>query len=86
VDRRFSEGDWSSARVVGSDVYTDLAVGRADVLPPYATPLAVAGENPIPGEPAAALGNPMGLDGTLTTGVVSGVNRSMATSSASTGR
>jgi S1-C subfamily serine protease len=63
VDLRFSEGDWSSARVVGSDAYTDLAVVRAENLPRYATPLAVAEENPVPGEPVATLGNPMGLEG-----------------------
>jgi len=79
VELRFSEGDWRTGRVVGTDAYTDLAVVRVDDLPDYADPLPVAAENPTPGQPVAALGNPMGLDGTITVGVVSGTNRSMPT-------
>lgn len=79
VDVRFSEGDWRIGRVIGTDVYTDLAVIRIDDLPAYADPLPVANENPTPGTPVAALGNPMGLDGSVSTGIVSGANRSMPT-------
>lgn len=81
VDVRFSEGDWGTGRVVGSDVYTDLSVVRVDRLPDYADPLPVAGENPTPGRSVAALGNPLGLDGSITAGIVSGTNRSMSTRS-----
>ena len=77
VEIRFSEGDWRTGDVVGIDEYTDLAAVRVTDLPAYATPLEVATESPEPGTPVAALGNPMGLDGTITTGIVSGVNRSM---------
>ena len=79
VDLRFSEGDWRVGTVEGTDTYTDLAVVFVEELPEYATPLPVAGENPEPGEPVAAFGNPMGLDGTMTTGVVSGTSRSTPT-------
>lgn len=79
VELRFSRGDWGVGRVVGRDAYTDLAVVRADDRPAYADPLAVAEENPRPGQAVAALGNPMGLDGTVTAGIVSGTERSMAT-------
>ena len=79
VDARFSENDWRTGRVIGTDAYTDLAVIRVDDLPDYAEPLPVASENPTPGQAVAALGNPMGLDGTITTGIISGTNRSMRT-------
>jgi len=79
VDLRFSEGDWRTGRVVGTDAYTDLAVVRVDDLPDYATPLPVADAAPRPGQRVAALGNPLGLDGTISAGIVSGTNRSMPT-------
>ena len=81
VDVRFADGTWREGRVVGSDAYTDLALVSVADLPASATPLTVAREPPAPGRPVAALGNPMGLDGTMTVGVVSGVNRSMPTAS-----
>lgn len=79
VDIRFSDGDWRTGRVVGTDAYTDLAVVRVADRPEYARALSLASENPPPGRRVAVLGNPMGLDGSLTTGVVSGANRSMPT-------
>ena len=81
LEVRFSEGDWATGEVVGTDFYTDLAVVEVDSLPAYADPLAVAAENPEPGQPVAALGNPFGLHGTITTGIVSGIGRSMTTGS-----
>jgi S1-C subfamily serine protease len=77
VEVRFADGEWATGRVVGTDAYTDLAV-VAVAVPDDARPLPVAAEPPAPGAPVAAFGNPMGLDGTITTGVVSGVERSMA--------
>ena len=79
VDLRFSERDWRRGRVVGADAYTDLAVVAVDDLPGYATPLELVGEPPSPGTPVAALGNPMGLDGSISSGIVSGASRSMPT-------
>ena len=76
VELRFSDGEWRTGDVVGTDAYTDLAVVLVSELPETAVPLPVARENPVPGEPVAAFGNPMGLDGTMTTGVVSGTSRS----------
>ncbi|MFC6826067.1 S1C family serine protease [Halopelagius fulvigenes] len=80
VELRFADGGWATGEVVGTDAYTDLAVVAVEDLPESATPLPVAGENPSPGRPVAALGNPLGLDGSITAGIVSGSNRSMPTS------
>ncbi|WP_458207660.1 S1C family serine protease [Haladaptatus sp. NG-SE-30] len=79
VELRFSEGDWRIGSVVGRDIDTDLAVVQVADVPEYAKPLPVATDAPKPGQRVAALGNPMGLDGTITTGVVSGTNRSLPT-------
>lgn len=79
VDLRFSDGSWGTGRVVGVDAHTDLAVIRIRNLPTDADPLPIAQHPPVSGVPVAALGNPMGLDGTITTGIVSGVNRSSPT-------
>ncbi|MEZ3144124.1 S1C family serine protease [Halobaculum sp. MBLA0143] len=82
VDVRYANAAWTTGVVVGSDSYTDLAVVQVPDRPADADPLTVADGDaaPTPGRPVAALGNPLGLDGSITTGVVSGVNRSMPTS------
>ncbi|WP_411968179.1 S1C family serine protease [Haloferax sp. YSSS75] len=80
VELRFADGSWRVGDVVGSDVYTDLAVVAVDDVPADATPLRLATENPSPGRPVAALGNPLGLEGSISAGIVSGANRSLHTS------
>jgi S1-C subfamily serine protease len=64
---------------VGTDAYTDLAVVELSDPPADAAPLPVATRDPVPGQPVAALGSPFGLEGSITVGVVSGVDRSMPT-------
>jgi S1-C subfamily serine protease len=80
VDLRFSDGEWREGEVVGTDPYTDLAVVRVPDLPVGARPLRIAAANPDPGRPVAALGNPLGLEGSITAGIVSGASRSMTSS------
>ena len=80
VDVRFHDGEWRVGTVVGTDAYTDLAVVRVADLPAEATPLPLVTSAPAPGRPVAALGTPMGLDGSISTGIVSGANRTMPTS------
>jgi S1-C subfamily serine protease len=79
VDVRFDRGEWRVGTVAGTDPYTDLAVVRVPDVPAYADPLTLARGPPTPGAPVAALGNPLGLEGSITTGIVSGANRSMGT-------
>ena len=76
----FASGVWRDGTVVGSDVYTDLAVVRVDSLPSAAEPLPLAERNPEPGQPVAAIGSPLGFQGSITQGIVSGTNRSMPVS------
>ena len=72
------EGDPIPAKLVGKDPSSDLAVLSID---PKAVkgglkPLQLASENSLrPGEAAIAIGSPFGLSGTVTTGIISALNR-----------
>ncbi|MDY6779633.1 MAG: trypsin-like peptidase domain-containing protein, partial [Halobacteria archaeon] len=79
VQVMFRRGEWREATVVGTDAYSDLAVLSVEDVPNYVEDLDVAESDPEPGERVAALGNPFGLQETITHGIVSGVNRTMET-------
>jgi S1-C subfamily serine protease len=74
---RFRESEWLSAEVVGTDVYSDLAVISVSDLPDSATPLALAESDPSVGTEVVAIGNPFGYSGSVSAGIVSGVNRTL---------
>lgn len=61
------------AKLIGKDSYADLAVLKAE-LPEKYPPLKLAGTIKI-GEPVYAIGSPFGLTGSITSGIVSQVNR-----------
>ncbi len=73
----FDEGGWRGARVVGTDVYSDLAVLEVAEMPAEATPLPLAEQEPPIGSRVVAVGNPFGLTGSISSGVVSGRNRAL---------
>ena len=75
VQLRFDDGTWASGEVQGTDAHSDLAVVRADSVPDSATALSFADANPVIGQEVVAIGNPYNLDGTVTTGIVSGTDR-----------
>jgi S1-C subfamily serine protease len=77
VEVQFNRGEWRTVEVVGTDAYSDLAVLRVNDTPDYATPLDLRPREPDPGQPVAALGSPLGLEATITNGIVSGTNRSL---------
>lgn len=77
VEVQFNRGEWRTARVVGTDAYSDLAVLEVNDAPDYADPLRLRPREPEQGQPVAALGSPLGLEGTITNGIVSGTNRSL---------
>jgi putative serine protease PepD len=73
---QFSDGTELSAKVVGTDPSTDIAVLDVDRPSSELTPLSFAPEGSLEvGNPVAVLGSPFGLEGTLTTGVISAVGR-----------
>ncbi|MDS0473946.1 trypsin-like peptidase domain-containing protein [Natrinema sp. 1APR25-10V2] len=79
VGVRFSQGNLSTGQVVGATAYADLAVVRVNETPEYVDALSVTNDTPQPGEKVAALGSPFGLESTITSGIISGVNRTMPT-------
>lgn len=78
IELAFSEGEWRTAEVLGTDAYTDLAALSVDDRPGYATPLPMLEADPPIGTRVMALGNPYQLEASASAGIVSGVDRSLA--------
>lgn len=74
---KYDNGDWSEATTVGMDKHTDIAVLRPEKVPDYADPIPVQTELPERGTRVIAVGSPNGLENSVTTGVVSGIERSV---------
>ncbi|MBL8843891.1 MAG: trypsin-like peptidase domain-containing protein [Planctomycetes bacterium] len=74
----FANHESYRARVVGHEVEKDLAVLQVDAPPELFKPLAVGTSNDLRvGQNVYAIGNPFGLDQTLTAGIISGLGREM---------
>jgi S1-C subfamily serine protease len=74
----FSNGDGYAARVVGSDPYSDLAVLSVEAPSFEFHPLAVVTSSSlVVGENVLAIGNPFGLSGSETTGIISQLGRTI---------
>lgn len=79
VSIRYPSTGWRKADVVGTDVYSDLGVLSVDDQPDPADPLPFLNQEPAIGTEVMAIGNPYGLSGTASTGIVSGINRTVQT-------
>jgi S1-C subfamily serine protease len=74
----FANGAESTADVVGRDQFSDLAVLRARGDVPTPVSLGDAGQLQV-GQLVVAVGNPLGLAGSVTAGIVSALGRSLPT-------
>jgi S1-C subfamily serine protease len=79
VNVKLSNGNTASATVVGTDAIDDLAVIQIPASSVDGLPTVQLGDSSQvePGMMAIAIGNPFGLDNTVTVGVISGLNRSI---------
>jgi 2-alkenal reductase len=76
LEVHFSSGLKVYGEVIGSDMDSDLAVIKVDVDPDELVPLTLGDSNLIKvGQTVVAIGNPYGLSGTMTVGVVSARGR-----------
>jgi S1-C subfamily serine protease len=79
----FADGTTTPFRVIGTDPLSDLAVIRAEGQTPAPAKLGDA-SNLLVGQLVVAVGNPLGLAGSVTAGVVSALGRSLPTRSGGT--
>ena len=78
VSVTFSNGNGYSAEILGTDAYVDLAVLSVDAPTAEFKPIEITSSSTLQvGDPVVAIGNPYGLIGSLTTGVVSALGRTI---------
>jgi S1-C subfamily serine protease len=70
----FSDGSGSAARIVGRDPASDVAVLKVEK-PGLVTAALGTSTSVVVGDPVVAIGSPLGLAGTVTSGIVSALNR-----------
>ena len=77
VDVRFDSTGWLNATVVATDVYSDLAVVSVPRLPDDIGQLQFVDSEPPIGTEVVAIGNPFGYSGSVSSGILSGVDRNL---------
>ena len=74
----FSSGYKARGEVIGTDLDSDLAVIKVDVPSEELSPLPFSDSDLVQvGQTVIAIGNPFGLSGTMTVGIVSGLGRTL---------
>ena len=75
----FSDGSVAdNVRILGRDPYSDLAVILVDVSPERLMPLELGDSSTLQvGQRVIAIGNPFGLEGTMTVGIISALGRTL---------
>jgi serine protease Do len=85
ISVQFSDGTIAQAELVGTDTDSDLAVIKVDVPAERLYPVTIADSTQVHvGQLAVAIGNPFGLENTMTVGFVSAIGRSLPVDSEST--
>ena len=76
INVTFTDGTSYRAKIVGTDPYADIAVLKIDVNSEKLYPLPIGDSSKLKvGEQIAAIGNPFGLSGSMTSGIVSQLGR-----------
>jgi S1-C subfamily serine protease len=78
VEVTFSDGRVAMAKVVGADPYGDLAVIQVQVPDDWLMPVELGDSDAVKvGQRVVAIGNPFGLQGSMTLGIVSALGRTL---------
>lgn len=78
VEVTFYDGSTFTAEVLGEDLNSDLAVVKVSRLIEGITPVKLGNMDELAvGQPVVAIGNPFGLEGTLTLGIISSLGRTI---------
>lgn len=78
IEVRLFDGTITSATLIGMDLDSDLAVIKVDIDPETLRPIAFGDSDALRiGETVLAIGNPFSNDWTMTSGIVSALNRSL---------
>lgn len=78
IDVTFADGSVATAKVIGRDTYSDLAVIKVDLAADKLAPLTLGDSDRTKvGQRVVAIGNPFGLVGTMTVGIISGKGRTL---------
>ena len=76
----FLDGTQYDAEIIGKDKFTDIAVMKVNEKPRLLHPLQIGDSSKLHvGEQVAAIGNPFGLSGSMTSGIVSQLGRLLPT-------
>lgn len=74
----FNDGYVTNARIVGLDTFSDLAVLKVDTTSDRLIPLIIGNSSTVKvGQRAIAIGNPFGLNSSMTVGIISGMGRTL---------
>ncbi len=72
----FADDSEAEAEIVGTDPGSDLAVIKVDVNPDHLRPVTLGNSDSLQvGQLVATIGNPFGLSGSMSTGIISGLGR-----------
>ncbi|NLG20220.1 MAG: PDZ domain-containing protein [Actinomycetales bacterium] len=83
VQVTLADGRTYAAEIAGTDTSTDLAVLTLTSPPDDLHPITVGDDETLAvGDPVMAIGNPLGLSGTVTTGIISALDRPVTTEQA----
>ncbi len=86
IEVDFPSGDRAWAEVLGTDLDFDLAVLKVDVPADRLFPLPLGDSDQVQvGDTVIAIGNPFGLSGTMTSGIISAIGRTLDSERASPG-
>ena len=74
----FPSGFKTRGKIIGTDIDSDLAIIKVDAPPDILVPLPLGDSSEVKvGQTVIAIGNPFGLNGTMTTGIVSARGRTL---------